>query len=168
MDGDREFSAYAAAQWPTLVRAAVFLGCTIDDAHDLAQTTLLRCHQAWGKVSQAEDPDAYVYRILLNCFRDGRRRRWRGEQPTATVPDDTVPDTTAEVDTADAVHRALGHLSTSKRQVVVLRYYAHLTQQQTADVLGISPGTVKSRLSRALKELAANPHLTELAERTQP
>ena len=40
--------------------------------------------------------------------------------------------------------------TTDQRAVVVLRYFAHLTEQQTASVLGIAPGTVKSRLSRAL------------------
>jgi DNA-directed RNA polymerase specialized sigma24 family protein len=48
--------------------------------------------------------------------------------------------------------------------VVVLRYYARLTEQQTADVLGVPPGRVKSRLSRALARLATNPHLADHAE----
>lgn len=81
MDEDGEFSAYASARWATLVRSAVFLGCTLDEAHDLVQTTLLRCFTAWRKVENANDRDAYVYRILLNCYRDSRRRRWGREHP---------------------------------------------------------------------------------------
>lgn len=68
---------------------------------------------------------------------------------------------------SDAIHRALGELSKVNREVVVLRYYAHLSERQTAEVLGIAPGTVKSRLSRALDRLADNNHLSDLAEGTQ-
>ena len=69
---------------------------------------------------------------------------------------------------ADAVHRALADLSKVNREVVVLRYYAHLSEQQTAEILDIAPGTVKSRLSRALAQLATNTHLADLAEGTRP
>ena len=53
MDYDGDFSAYAAARWGNLVRSAVVLGCTLEDAHDLAQTTLNRCYMSWRKVSKA-------------------------------------------------------------------------------------------------------------------
>lgn len=46
MDHDADFSAFAVARWAGLVRSAVFLGCSLDEAHDLAQTTLLRCYTA--------------------------------------------------------------------------------------------------------------------------
>jgi RNA polymerase sigma-70 factor (sigma-E family) len=164
MDADGNFSAYAGARWGALVRSAIVLGCTLDEAHDLVQTTLVRCYTAWTKVQRADDRDAYVYRMLLNCHRDSRRRRWWGERPTETLPDRSVPDSTAQVDVTDAVHRALAELSRAQREVVVLRYYANLTEQQTAQVLGIAPGTVKSRLSRALAHLGVNPHLADLSE----
>ncbi|GAA4699446.1 SigE family RNA polymerase sigma factor [Nocardioides conyzicola] len=167
MDHDGDFSAYASARWPTLVRSAVFLGCNLDEAHDLVQTTLLRCYTGWRRVEKATDRDAYVYRILLNCHRDSRRRRWWGERPTAALPDAGSDDPTRQVDMSDAVNRALGDLSKVNREVVVLRYYAHLSERQTAEVLGIAPGTVKSRLSRALNQLATNSHLSDLAEGTQ-
>ena len=167
MERDGEFSAYASARWPSLVRSAVFLGCDLDEAHDLVQTTLLRCYTAWRKVEKATDRDAYVYRILLNCHRDSRRRRWWGERPTATPPDHGTDDPTEHLVVTDAVHRALSDLSKVNRQVVVLRYYAHLSEQQTAEILGIATGTVKSRLSRALTQLATSSHLSDLAEGTQ-
>lgn len=105
--------------------------------------------------------------MLLNCQRDSRRRRWWGEQPTDMPPDlDPVPDPTDAIAIVDSVHRALADLSRAHREVVVLRYYAHLSEQQTAEALGLAAGTVKSRLSRALTQLAANPHLADLAEGT--
>jgi RNA polymerase sigma-70 factor (sigma-E family) len=167
MGDDEDFSAYAAARWGSLVRSAVFLGCSVDEAEDLAQTTLLRCYTSWRRVTRAADQDAYVYRVLLNCLRDSRRRRWWGERPTGAPPDSGGGDPTGAVDIADAVHRALRSLSQVNRAVVVLRYYANLSEQQTAEVLGIPPGTVKSRLSRALGQLANDTHLADLAEGTQ-
>jgi len=164
MDADGDFSAYASVRWGALVRSAIVLGCSPDEAHDLAQTTLVRCYTAWGRVQRADNPDAYVYRVLLNCHRDSHRRRWWGERPTETLPDRGVPDGTAQVELTDAIQRALGDLSKVNREVVVLRYYANLTEQQTAQVLGIAPGTVKSRLSRALAQLGTNPHLRDLPE----
>lgn len=87
-----------------------------------------------------------------------------GEHPTETLPDRTTTDFTSQVDIVDAVRRALGDLARPSREVVVLRYYANLTEQQTAQALGIAPGTVKSRLSRALVRLRANPHISDLSE----
>lgn len=161
MDQDGEFSAFASARWGALVRSGIVLGCTLEEAHDLAQTTLLRCYTAWRRVQRADDRDAYVYRVLLNCHRDSRRRRWWGERPTDVLPDRATPDPTAQVGVTDAVQRALADLSAVNREVVVLRYYANLTEAQTADLLRIAPGTVKSRLSRALAQLATSSHLTE-------
>lgn len=60
--------------------------------------------------------------------------------------------------------RALEHLPDDQRTAVVLRYYAHLTELQMATVLGVPAGTVKSRLSRAVKALAQDPHLAELRD----
>ena len=161
MELDGDFSDYAAASWGNLVRSAVVLGCTLDEARDLAQATLLRCDTSWARVQRAENRDAYVYRILLNCHRDSRRRRWWGERPTEELPEQSTPDPTARVDVADAVHRAVADLSKVNREVVVLRHLAELSEHQTAEILRIAPGTVKSRLSRALAQLAHSPHLSE-------
>lgn len=164
MDHDGDFSAYAAARWPTLVRSAVFLGCSPHEAQDLAQTTLMRCYASWPRVQRADDRDGYVYKILLNSLRDSRSRRWWGELPTQALPELASADETGAIDVADAVHRALANLSRAHRDVVVLRYFAHLSEQQTARALGIAPGTVKSRLSRALAQLATDAHLLDLPQ----
>ena len=105
---DGDFSAYAAARSGPLVRSAIVLGCTADEAHDLVQTTLMRCYVNWAKVRRADNRDAYVYRVLLNSYRDSRRRRWWGERPTETLPDREVADTADDLALADAIHRAWG------------------------------------------------------------
>lgn len=160
---DDEFSEYVAARWPRLVRSAVLLGCDAAEAEDIAQATLARCLTRWQRVRTADDRDAYVHRILLNTFSSARRRRWTGERPVATLPERPAPDDAQDrYDRVDALQRSLARLTPDHRTCVVLRYYALLNEEQMARVLGVAPGTVKSRLARALKALAADPSLADL------
>lgn len=162
MHADDDFTAWVAGRWPRLVRSAVLLGCAPAEAEDVVQMALERCLVNWGKVQLAEDRNAYVHRVLVNAFISSRRRRWVGERATAVLPDRSCPDETIGVDERDAVMRALDQLTIDQRTVVVLRYYSHLSEKQIAAALGVAPGTVKSRLSRALTSLAQDPDLTEL------
>jgi RNA polymerase sigma-70 factor (sigma-E family) len=157
-----DFTEYVAARWPRLVRSAVLLGCAHAEAEDLVQSVLERCLVNWRRVERAADRDAYVHRVLVNAFTSSRRRRWTGEYPTADLHDHPGLDETAVVDNTDAVLRALDQLTPDQRTAVVLRYYAHLSELQMAAVLGVAPGTVKSRLARALKSLAQDLPLAEL------
>lgn len=169
MDRDEDYSAYVSARWAALVRAAVLLGCSPADAEDIVQTTLVRCYVSWGKVSGAADRDAYVYRMLVNAQTTSRRRRWWSERPTAELPQRVdAADDFDQADLTDGVRHALARLSADARAVVVLRFYADLTERQTADVLDIPAGTVKSRLSRALAQLATDPHLSDVPEGNAP
>lgn len=169
MTRDDDFTAFMAARWATLVRSAVLLGCGPADAEDVVQTTLSRCYAKWGRVSRADNVDAYVYRMLVNALTDGKRRSWSAEHATADVPGRAEPDdVTIEVDIGDAIDRALSGLSPGQRAVLVLRFFAHVGEQETALALGVAPGTVKSRTSRALAQLATDRHLTDFADGTNP
>lgn len=160
---ETDFSAFAAAKWGSWVRAAVFLGCDVAEAHDVAQEALVRCYRFWGRVQRADDVDGYAFRILVNVQKDSRRRaRWR-EDIVATVPDTDIPDASETIVRSDALWRALAALPEGQREVLVLRYFAHLDEKQTARALDIAVGTVKSRLSRALDALATSPHLEDMA-----
>ena len=166
MGRDEDFTEFASGRWLALARSAVLLGASHHEAEDLAQTVLMRCYVSWSKVSGALHPDAYVMRMLLNEFSTSRRRRWWKERPTSALPEVGTPDLTAEIDGSDAVARALADLGKGQREVVVLRYYAHLTDQQIAEVLDLPEGTVKSRLSRAHQRLASDEHLAALRDGT--
>ncbi len=154
-----EFGEYVAARWPRLVRAAVLLGCTPHEAEDVVQSALTRCLVKWSRVSRADDRDAYVHRILVNTFVDHRRRMWRRELPTEHLPDHALADGSLAVIDQIGVDRALAGLVEDQRIAVVLRYYLDLSEAQMAAVLGVAPGTVKSRLSRALAALGADANL---------
>jgi RNA polymerase sigma-70 factor (sigma-E family) len=150
--GDEEFSAFATSRWPGLVRLA--FGLTGDRwlAEDIAQMTLARAYVAWRRVSRADDPDAYVRRILVNASNRRFRRRRFAEQP-GDLPETAVDGPADLVGERAALLAALRQLPARQRSVVVLRYWQDLTDAQIAATLGCSPGTVRSQLSRALAKL---------------
>ena len=167
LDSEAEYAAYVEQAWGTLVRAAVFLGALPHEAEDLAQTTLVRCYTGWDKVSSADNRDAYVYRVLVNGITRGRRRRWRGEVPYQDLPEPPPSDDpAATVSLSQSIRTSLDRLGPEQRQVLVLRYVADLTEAQIATVLGIAPGTVKSRASRAIATLSEDESLGDLIART--
>ena len=95
---------------------------------------------AWPRVLAADNRDAYVYRMLVNCpARQPPAAVVAGAVDRATCPTVRWRDATAGVDTTDAIHRALGQARKVNRDVVVLRYFAHLSEAQTAEVLGVPP-----------------------------
>jgi RNA polymerase sigma-70 factor (sigma-E family) len=156
-DADDEYSAFVVERWAKLVRAARLMGCSAAEAEDLVQSTLVKCYLSWSKVRRANDRDAYVYGVLLNTHRSE-------ELPAASAVDGGY----ASSDTSALVQAALARLSDQARQVVVLRYFADMSERQTAEALNIAAGTVKSRLSRALDQLADDPNLADLVGWTRP
>ncbi len=150
--GVADFEEFAASRWPGLVRLAY--GLTGDRwlAEDLAQTTLARAYAAWWRVSRAADPDAYLHRILINSSNRRFRRRRVAEQQ-GDPPDTPVPDDTAQADDRAELLAALRELPPRQRAVIVLRYWADLSDTQAAAALGCSPATVRSQASRALARL---------------
>lgn len=162
-----DYRAFVDARYARLVRAAVLFGCREQDAEDAVQDALIRCYGAWGRVSAADDRDAYVYRVLVNGITRGRRRKWRGEVPYEELPEPPpIDDLAATVSLSQSIRASLGRLGPEQRQVLVLRYFADLTEAQIATVLRIAPGTVKSRASRAVAALSADESLSELIART--
>jgi RNA polymerase sigma factor (sigma-70 family) len=94
--------------------------------------------------------------VIVNTYTSWWRRRWNGEQPAGDLPEPgrgSGRDAMAEVDDRDALWAALGRLPRRQRAVVVLRFYEDLTEVQTAAVLGVTVGTVKSQTSKALASM---------------
>ncbi len=151
---DDEFTAFMAAASPELLRTAWLLVGDPHRAEELAQQALVRTYTAWPRV-RGGNPAAYARRTLVNLRTDTWRRRRR---EVLTAPDD-LPETVAApaggAEDRDEVVRALATLTARQRRVVVLRHLVGLTEQEVADDLGVSVGTVKSTASRALASLRA-------------
>lgn len=162
MRDDEGFAAFAAANGRRLRHAARLL--TGDDARaeDLVQTALARTYLRWDRI-RADDPMAYVRRVLVTAHADSWRRKWRHEYPTGDLPDQVAPggdpaDAHAE---RDRLRVALARLTPRERAVVVLRFYDDLSERETAAALGIAVGTVKSTCARALTKLRTSSLLLE-------
>ncbi|WP_395695331.1 SigE family RNA polymerase sigma factor [Nocardioides sp.] len=155
-DGGRHsFEEYVAARRGALLRTAYLLTGHREDAEDLVQVALVKVVPRWSRI--ASDPEPYVRRVLVNeSISRWRRRRWR-EVSTDDLPDGPVggPVDGPGADRV-ALQRALARLAPRQRAVVVLRYYEDLTEAETARVLGISVGTVKSQARDALARLRAD------------
>ncbi|PWJ54948.1 RNA polymerase sigma-70 factor, sigma-E family [Quadrisphaera granulorum] len=150
------FDAFVTTAYPHLVRLGALLAADAHHGEDLAQTALVQTLRAWSRLHPDGDPAAYTRRVMTHLATKAGRRRWRGEHPTehSALPDGGVPFTDAVHSAVDA-QRLLATLPAHQRAVLVLRFWADLTEGQTAAELGCSVGTVKSRTARALATLRA-------------
>jgi RNA polymerase sigma-70 factor (sigma-E family) len=151
MRDETAFREFVQAKGPALLHTARLLTGDHQRAEDLVQTALTKLYLRWGR---AREPMAYTRRVLVSTHIDSSRRRWRGERPTASVPDQPTPDPALPAsEDRDQLRRMLRGLTPLERAVVVLRYYCDLTEKDTAASLRIPVGTVKSTAARALTRL---------------
>ena len=148
------FRGYVAARSPALLRTAYLLTGNRADAEDLLQTALAKTYLAWDRIREREAVDGYVRRVMVNTQTSWWRRRKVDEYATDELPErGSGRDATDDLALHDALWTALGTLPKRQRAMVVLRYYEDLSEAETAQVLGVSVGTVKSTTSRALAKL---------------
>jgi RNA polymerase sigma-70 factor (sigma-E family) len=164
-DAVAEFSDFAHSRWPRLLRLAYGITGDRGLAEDLAQTALANAYAAWPRVRRADDPDAYLRRIVLNAHRGGFRKRRVREQLHAAPPEAAISDPAGPQGERAVVIAALLTLPRRQREVLVLRFWLDLTEAQVADTLGCSVGTVKSQASRAIAKLRASAELAEWGSR---
>lgn len=145
-----EFSEFYRAAWPGIARALALALGDRDLAVDATDEAMARAYARWAKVSGYDNPAGWVYRVGLNWARTRHRRlarrlpfAHRDESPPAPVPD-------------PAVHDALMALPLPLRSVVVCRLLLDWSVADTAAALGVRPGTVQSRLHRAIRDLEAS------------
>ncbi|WP_371682430.1 SigE family RNA polymerase sigma factor [Kitasatospora sp. MMS16-BH015] len=143
------------AHYRSLLRLAALLLDDLSSCEDVVQEAFIRVHAARSRVREPEKTLAYLRQTVVNLSRSTLRRRLLGLR-LAPKP---MPDmASAEEGAYDALERdelkaALKGLQRRQREVLVLRYFADLTEAQTADALGISVGSVKAYGSRGLAAL---------------
>jgi len=162
------FGEYVRARSGALLRAAQALTANPADAEDLLQATLFKAYQSWDKISDPAALDTYVRRVMVNTHISGWRRRRLDEYPTDEIPDSPSADATGDSDLHDVVQRAVDRLPRQMRAAVMLRFYDDMTEPEVAAALGVSVGTVKSTVARAVAKLRLDAELgadAELARR---
>lgn len=156
---DTEFHEFVVMRGRSLLHAAYLLTGNLADAEDLVQSALAKTYQAWNRIQDRKALDGYVRRAMVNTHISWWRRRKVDEYPTDDIPDQPVADTSASSEIRDSLRRAIDRLPQRMRAAVVLRFFEDMTEAEVADVLGVSQGTVKSTVSRAVAKLRSDADL---------
>jgi RNA polymerase sigma-70 factor (sigma-E family) len=150
---EQDFRDFVAVRSPALQRTAYLLVGDWALAEDLVQTALIKTYLAWRSLDGVAAIEPYARTVLVHTASRWWRRRWRGERPTAVLPDRAVADGADAAAERDWVWRLILSLPARQRAVLVLRFYEDLPEAETARLLGVSVGTVKSHTARALTAL---------------
>ena len=162
---DAEFDEIYRAHRDSLFRLGVLICGDPRRSEDAVADAFVKVLPRW-RGGTVEHPGPYLRRALVNGLIGGFRRQAREERHAARRWGDGRADlgVDARVSDHESVRDALLQLPVTQRAVLALRYYADLSEADTADALGISVGTVKSRASRAmvrLRELLDEVELTD-------
>jgi RNA polymerase sigma-70 factor (sigma-E family) len=149
---EAEFTEFAATSVRRLRRTAYLMCGDWHRAEDAAQDALVKVYRHWHRIDRTQGLNGYAHQCLVTAVFDQSRKPWRRER-LVDAQAGPLPDPGAAVDDRMFVVQALVALPPSQRACVVLRHYADLSIEQTADILGIGPGGVKSQTSRGLARL---------------
>ena len=153
---EEEYRQFVAARLESLRRTAYLLCRDWHTADDLVSIAIGKLYRHWRRVRAADNVDAYARGVLTNAWLDEWRRPWRREKVTGELPDRVdVEFPQAALVERQALLDLLQQLPPRRRAVLVLRFYCDLSVEETAQVLGISSGTVKSQAARGLDTMRA-------------
>ena len=159
-----DFAAYVTERRSSLLRTAHQVAGDRTEAEDLLQEGLLKTYQAWHRIEDKAVVGSYLRRTMTNHQISQWRKRRVEEYPTDELPERPYDgESMTQVEMRVAVARALGRLSARDREALSLRYYGSYTDTEIAERMGVSVGTVKSALWRALRKLREDPSLRPLA-----
>ena len=150
----REFEAFFAAESASIERFATMLVGDPFEGAELTQEALARVYARWGRIRDGS-PGAYARQIVVNLVRSAHRSRklralkpvpeWAGEGEEDAA-DERVGDSLRLID-------ALKHVPPIRRAALLLRFYEDMSDSEIARVLDRPPGTIKSDIHRALRQL---------------
>jgi RNA polymerase sigma-70 factor, ECF subfamily len=150
---DEQFREFVSNRSAALLRTAYLLTGDWANAEDLLQTALTKTYLAWRRLGAIDSVEPYARRVLVTTATSWWRRRWHGEKPTGSLPETSGPDGADERAERDLLWQFVLGLPPRQRAVLVLRFYEDLTEAETARLLNISVGTVKSQGARAIATL---------------
>ncbi|GAB3279124.1 SigE family RNA polymerase sigma factor [Actinocorallia lasiicapitis] len=154
MASHQDFREFVRGRGLALSRLAFFLTGNDADAEELVQEALTQTAMRWDKVVAGGHPEAYVRKVMINQVRRNWLRPRLKTVLTPTLPDTPhIGDETARADTRMLLGKALAGLPPRQRAVLYLRYYADLSEADTARELGCSIGTVKRQAHDGLRHL---------------
>ncbi|MFC4065359.1 SigE family RNA polymerase sigma factor [Actinoplanes subglobosus] len=146
----REFAEQRMERW----RRSAFLMCSDwHTADDIVSMTVAKLYRHWRDVRAAANPDAYAQKVLTRTWLSERRRPWRRAERAAEILPDHPVDAVDRVTDRTSLAALLASLGPRQRAVLILRFYFDYSAEQTAEILDISVGTVKSQSARGLQTL---------------
>jgi RNA polymerase sigma-70 factor (ECF subfamily) len=145
------FEEFFQAEHVRLARALFLLTGSAAEADELTQEAMVRVYERWDRVRQMDSPQGYLFRTAMNLHRSRLRRLATRARHIFTVT--PSPDPAEMVESRDSLSRALASLPTGQREALVLVEWLGMDQEEAATALGIKPGSVRARLSRAKADL---------------
>jgi RNA polymerase sigma-70 factor (sigma-E family) len=160
-----EYDVFVRSRTPALLRSAYLLTGDQHLAEDLVQAALARTHRSWRRLYDTGNAEAYTRRVMYHL-----QVAWWRRSRVAEVLSETVSDRAGEESGFEdraavraTLRLALMQLTASQRAVLVARFFEDRSAAETADLLGVSVGTVTSQTSRALHRLrVVAPELADL------
>lgn len=153
-DSEAAFDALVRDANRRLLRSGYLLTGSWSTAQDLVQTALMQTWTHWDRIRDPAAAEAYCRTCMVRTSASWWRRKWTGEHPTEELPErPTQGSDYDDIDVSRVVVEALRRLDARSRAVLVLRYVEDRPEQEVAELLGVSVGTVKSRASRAIAKL---------------
>lgn len=162
---DSAFAEFYGATWTRMYRTAYAIARDAGAAEDALQSAYAKAYASWRRVARADQPEAYLRRMVVNEVLGARR--WAARRPEHLTDAPEILDAPSSLSTEqhladrDALWAALERLAPRQRAVLVLRYYEDLSEAEIADALGCSRGTVKSQAADALANLRRMTGLTD-------
>jgi RNA polymerase sigma-70 factor (ECF subfamily) len=148
------FEAFFEATYDQVVRALLLITGQEHEAEDVAEEAFARTYERWGKVGRMTAPSGYVYRTGLNLYRS--RLRHLRMRVRRDVTQWTAPDPYQQIEDRNEIRVVLNKLPRPQREARVLVEYLGYTAEEAGAILGIAPGSVRTRLHRARQPLRSD------------
>ena len=149
-EAERHVTALYQAHALSLARLALLLLGDSAAAQDVVQDAFFGLYRRWDKLANTGAAPAYLRTSVLNGCRTALRQRSRVPFQTASELLESAEAALIHTEEQRAVLAAVRRLPARQREALVLRYYLDMTEDQAAQAMGVSRGTVKSATSRAV------------------